>query len=37
MGKSDFLVWEMTSRDTIDFKKITVELVNDLIAGWWNA
>jgi len=33
MGKSDFLVWEMTSRDTIDFKKIYVDLVGDLIAG----
>ncbi len=30
---NDFLVWEMTSRDTIDFKKIYVDLVNDLIAG----
>lgn len=29
----DFLMWEATSRDTIDFKKIYVDMTGDLIAG----
>lgn len=29
----DFLTWEKTSRDTIDFKKIYVDITGDLIAG----
>ncbi len=28
-----FLLWEATSRDTIDFKKIYVDIAGDLIAG----
>lgn len=28
-----FLLWEATSRDTIDFKKVYVDIANDLIAG----
>lgn len=28
-----FLLWEATSRDTIDFKKAYVDIANDLIAG----
>jgi len=30
---STFLAWEKASRDTIDFKKIYVDMVGDLIAG----
>jgi|GEM_PF-3987376 len=33
MVKSDFLMWEMTLRDTIEFEKMYVDLVDDLIAG----
>jgi len=29
----DFLLWEATSRDTIDFKRIYVDMTGDLIAG----
>jgi hypothetical protein len=28
-----FLLWEATSRDTIDFKKIYVDMADDLVAG----
>ena len=30
---NDFLAWEKASRDTIDFKKIYVDISGDLIAG----
>ncbi|GAJ09042.1 unnamed protein product, partial [marine sediment metagenome] len=30
---NDFLAWEKASRDTIDFKKIYVDITGDLIAG----
>ena len=30
---NDFLAWERASRDTIDFKKIYVDITGDLIAG----
>ncbi len=30
---NDFLAWEKASRDTIDFKKIYVDIAGDLIAG----
>ncbi|MBA7525432.1 hypothetical protein ES705_17583 [subsurface metagenome] len=40
---NDFLLWEQASRDTIDFKKIYVDITGDLIAGlllsqiiYWN-
>lgn len=40
---SDFLLWEKNSRDTIDFKKIYIDITGDLIAGlllsqiiYWN-
>lgn len=29
----NFLLWEATSRDTIDFKKIYVDMTHDLVAG----
>ena len=29
----DFLLWERTTRDTIDFKKVYVDVADDLIAG----
>jgi hypothetical protein len=28
-----FLAWEAASRDTIDFKKIYVDMADDLVAG----
>lgn len=33
MDIRDFLFWETTSRDTIDFKKIYVDVAEDLIGG----
>ena len=30
---NDFLAWEKASRDSIDFKKIYVDVAGDLIAG----
>jgi len=33
MEFNDFLSWELTTRDTIDFKKIYVDIAGDLIAG----
>lgn len=33
MDFTKFLLWEATSRDTIDFKKIYVDMADDLIAG----
>ncbi|HDY88795.1 MAG TPA: hypothetical protein ENH82_11880 [bacterium] len=30
---NDFLLWEQASRDTVDFKKIYVDIAGDLIAG----
>ena len=30
---NDFLLWESASRDTIDFKKVYVDIAGDLIAG----
>ena len=33
MDWEEFLEWEKTSPDTVDFKKIYVDIVNDLIAG----
>lgn len=30
---NNFLAWELTTRDTIDFKKIYVDMAGDLIAG----
>lgn len=33
MDFSDFLQWEQASRDTIDFKKIYVDMTGDLVAG----
>ena len=29
----EFLDWEKTSKDTIDFKKVYVDMADDLIAG----
>lgn len=43
MNKNDFLIWEQASKDTIDFKKVYVDVAEDLIAGlllsqivYWN-
>lgn len=33
MNFEEFLVWEAYSRDTIDFKKVYVDIADDLIAG----
>lgn len=33
MNYREFLFWESTSRDTIDFKKVYVDISGDLIAG----
>ena len=33
MDFNDFLQWEQASRDTIDFKKIYVDMTGDLVAG----
>jgi len=33
MEFNEFLSWELTTRDTIDFKKIYVDIAGDLIAG----
>lgn len=33
MDYRDFLAWEATSRDTIDFKKVYVDMAEDLVAG----
>ena len=32
-SKRDFIAWEAASRDTLDFKKIYVDITGDLIAG----
>lgn len=33
MNNNDFLLWEQTSRDTIDVKRIYVDIAEDLISG----
>ena len=33
MNQTEFLLWEQNSRDTIDFKKIYVDITEDLISG----
>ena len=33
MSLDNFLSWEATTRDTIDFKKIYVDMADDLVAG----
>jgi hypothetical protein len=33
MDKMKFIYWEMASNDTIDFKKVYVDMADDLIAG----
>jgi hypothetical protein len=33
MNQRDFIYWEMASQDTIDFKKVYVDMADDLIAG----
>lgn len=33
MDKMKFIYWEMASHDTIDFKKVYVDMADDLIAG----
>ena len=33
MNFDDFLKWEQSSRDTVDFKTVYVDMVGDLLAG----
>jgi hypothetical protein len=33
MDRQQFLYWELASRDTIDFKKVYVDMADDLISG----
>lgn len=33
MDKQNFLLWELSSNDTIDFKKVYVDMVDDLLGG----
>ena len=33
MEKSDFLAWEKSTKDTVDFKKVYVDIADDLVAG----